>query len=118
MWRRRGDWVAGFIVTAMLAQYLPWFLVSRPQFFFYVLPLTPFMVLGITFVLRDLSAATIVLRDGSGTVAESTRHPYQPFVWGYVVLAVGLFVWFWPVLTARVISDTAWHARVWFRGWI
>jgi dolichyl-phosphate-mannose--protein O-mannosyl transferase len=118
MWWRRGDWRAGFIVTAMLAQYVPWFLVSRPQFFFYVLPLTPFMVLGITYVLRDLSAATIVLRDGSGTVAESARHPYLPFVWGSVVLAVGLFAWFWPVLTARMISDTAWRARVWFPGWI
>ena len=119
MWRRRGDWRAGFIVTAMLAQYLPWFAVSRPQFFFYVAPVTPFMVLGIAYVMRDLASATIVLRDpGSGERVESARHPYLPFVWGYVVIAVGLFLWFWPVLTANPISDRLWQARVWFRGWV
>ena len=118
MWYRRGDWKAGFIVTAALAQYLPWLLVSRPQFFFYVLPITPFMVLAVTYVLRDLSATTIVLREPDGTRVESTRHPYLPFVWGYVLVAVGLFVWFWPVLTAHPITDTMWRARVWFRGWI
>ncbi|MEP6973072.1 MAG: phospholipid carrier-dependent glycosyltransferase [Actinomycetota bacterium] len=119
MWRRRGDWRAGFIVMAMLTQYLPWFLVTRPQFFFYVAPITPFMVLGITYVMRDLASATIVLRDpDSGEQVESTRHPYLPFVWGYVAIAVGLFLWFWPVLTANPISDKLWQARVWFRGWI
>ena len=119
MWRRRGDWCAGFIVTAMLAQYLPWFLVSRPQFFFYVAPITPFMGLGITYVMRDLASATIVLRDpDSGERVESTKHPYLPFVWGYAAIAVGLFLWFWPVLTANPISDTLWKARVWFRGWV
>jgi dolichyl-phosphate-mannose-protein mannosyltransferase len=118
MWRRRGDWRAGFIVAPLLAQYLPWFLVTRPQFFFYVAPITPFMVLAITYVMRDLASATIVLREPGGGTVESSRHPYLPFVWGYVVVAVGLFLWFWPVLTANPISRSMWQARVWFRGWI
>ena len=118
MWKRRGDWRAGFIVTPLLAQYLPWFLVTRPQFFFYVAPIIPFMVLAITYVLRDLASATIVLREPDGGTVESSRHPYLPFVWGYVLVAVGLFLWFWPVLTGNPISRTAWQARVWFRGWI
>jgi dolichyl-phosphate-mannose-protein mannosyltransferase len=118
MWRRRGDWRAGFIVLPFLAQYLPWFAVTRPQFFFYVAPLTPFMVLAIAYAMRDLAAATIVLREPGGGTVESTRHPYLPFVWGYMVLAVGLFLWFWPVLTGNPISRTAWQARVWFRGWV
>jgi hypothetical protein len=37
--------------------------VTRPTFFFYVLPLTPFMVLAITYVCRQASDATIVVRD-------------------------------------------------------
>lgn len=118
MWRHRGDWRAGFIVTPLLAQYLPWFLVTRPQFFFYVAPITPFMVLAIAYVMRDLASATIVLRDPGGETVESSRRPYLPFVWGYVLVAVGLFLWFWPVLTGNPISRTAWRARVWFRGWI
>jgi dolichyl-phosphate-mannose-protein mannosyltransferase len=118
MWRRRRDPVAGFIVVAVLAQYLPWLVVTRPQFFFYVAPITPFMVLAITYAIRDLSSATIVLREPGGERIESARHPYLPFVWGYVVVAAGLFLWFWPVLTANPISRTMWRARVWFRGWI
>jgi dolichyl-phosphate-mannose-protein mannosyltransferase len=118
MWRRRCDWRAGFVVMPLLAQYLPWFLVTRPQFFFYVAPITPFMVLAIAYVMRDLASATIVLREPDGASVESSRHPYLPFVWGYVLLAVGLLLWFWPVLTANPISRTMWQARVWFRGWV
>jgi len=119
MWRRRGDWRAGFVTTALLCQYLPWLVVTRPQFFFYALPLTPFMVLAIVYVLRDLSSATIVLRDPTtGERVESTRHPYLPFVWGYMLVAVGLFLWFWPVLVGSPISRAMWKARVWFRGWV
>ena len=118
MWAKRGDWRAGFVVAPLLAQYLPWFLVTRPQFFFYVAPITPFMVLAIAYVLRDLASATIVLREPDGATVESLRHPYLPFVWGYVVTAIGLFLWFWPVLTGNPISRTAWQARVWFRGWV
>jgi len=119
MWRRRRDWRAGFVTTALLCQYLPWFLVPRPQFFFYVLPLTPFMVLAVVYVLRDLSSATIVLRDPSSDErVESARHPYLPFVWGYMLAAVGLFLWFWPVLVGSPISRAMWKARVWFRGWV
>lgn len=118
MWRRRGDWRAGFIVTPLLAQYVPWFLVTRPQFFFYVAPITPFMVLASAYVMRDLASTTIVLREPGGGTVESSRHPYLPFVWGYLFVTVGLFLWFWPVLTANPISRTAWQARVWFRGWV
>jgi dolichyl-phosphate-mannose--protein O-mannosyl transferase len=92
--------------------------VSRPQFIFYVLPMTPFLVLAAAYTLRDLSDATIVLRDpASGHMVESRRHPYRPLVWGYVVAAVALFVWFYPVLTAHPLSPTMWKARVWFQRW-
>jgi dolichyl-phosphate-mannose-protein mannosyltransferase len=126
-WWRKRDWTPGFMVVAFAGLYLPWFLVSRPQFFFYALPLTPFMALAAVYTLRDLAAARLVIRDhetgevaldpDTGEPAISRRKPYLPFVWGYVVAAVGLFLWMWPILTASRISDTLWKARVWFRGW-
>ena len=119
MWRRRRDWRAGFIVVPALTLYVPWLLVTRPQFFFYVLPMTPFMVLGIVYLLRELSEATIVLHDPvTGDRVESARHPYLPFVVAFVIVAVVLFLWFWPVLTAAPLTETMWRARVWFRGWV
>jgi dolichyl-phosphate-mannose--protein O-mannosyl transferase len=128
MWYRLRDWRAGFIVVAFGAQYLPWFLVNRPTFFFYVLPLTPFMVLGITYVLRQASDATIVVRDPqtgdvatnpeTGGPAISRAYVYRPFVVAYLIAVVGVFIWFWPVLTAGRISDLHWRTIVWFNAWI
>lgn len=119
MWRRRRDWRAGFVLVTALAQYLPWFLVSRPQFFFYVAPIVPYLVLADVYVIRDLSDATIVQRDPvTGSLVESSRHPYRPLAWIAVAAAAGLFIWFYPVLTARILSYDWWRARVWFTRWI
>ena len=62
-WWHRRDWRAGFILVPFLFQWLPWFPVARPQFFFYVLPCTPFMVLAVVYAIRDLSDARLVQRD-------------------------------------------------------
>ena len=126
-WRRTRDWRAGFIAVPFLVGFAPWLLVSRPTFFFYVLPLVPSMVLAVTYLLRQLSDATLVVRGADGQVAidpetgglaVSTAYVYRPFVWIYLIAAVAMFVWFWPVLTAGRISDLRWPTIVWFPGWI
>ena len=128
MWYRLRDWRAGFIVVAFAGQYLPWFAVTRPTFFFYVLPLTPFMILGITYVLQRAADATIVVRDpetgGVATNPETSEpaisraYVYRPFVFAYLIAVIGVFIWFWPVLTAGRISDLHWRTIVWFNAWI
>jgi dolichyl-phosphate-mannose--protein O-mannosyl transferase len=127
LWRRHLDWIAGFLVMTYLGLLVPWFFVTRPSFFFYVVPLTPMMVLTITYLLRTMSDSKIVVRDRSGDVAVnpqtgepavSTAYPYRPFVWIYLAIAVGMFLWFWPVLTAGRISDIRWKTIVWFPRWI
>ena len=74
-----------------LVMCLPWFVVSRPQFFFYVLPMTPFMALAAVYTLQALSDARLVLATRTGEVAIdpetglpaiSTRQPYRPVVMG------------------------------------
>ena len=91
-WARTRDWRAGFVVVPFLVMWLPWFVVSRPQFFFYVLPMTPFMALAAVYTLQALSDARLVLHDEAGDVAIdpetglpaiSTRHPFRPVVMGY-----------------------------------
>jgi len=127
-WRRLRDWRAGFLLLAFGLSYAPWFAVSRPTFFFYVLPLTPIMALCVTYLLIQLADARIVVRDrvtgaiathpDTGEPAVSTYRLYLPFVIAYVVAVVLLFVWAWPVLTAGKITDTHWRAIVWFTSWI
>ncbi|HEY1332396.1 MAG TPA: phospholipid carrier-dependent glycosyltransferase [Actinomycetota bacterium] len=100
-WRRR-DWVAGFIIATVAFQYLPWFLVARTSFFFYMAPITPFLVLAVVYGLRDLAAARV----GEMSLA---------WVAGVlVVLSVGMFFFFWPVYVGDPISHAAWQQRIWF----
>ncbi len=104
-WTR--DWRAGAIVVPIVAQFLPWLAVGRPLFLFYMTPVTPFLALGMAYALRDGSRLRLGRwRVGAATVA-------------LIVLAfVGLFAFFWPVLTASHLSVEAWEARMWLQGWI
>ena len=108
-WWRRRDWRAGFVVLTVAALYLPWFLVSRPQFFFYATPITPFFVLACVYALRDLARVHI---------GGSVSRPWLPVAVGLVILSVALFFWFWPVLTGGPVSNSAFQLRAWFRSWV
>jgi len=118
-WWKRRDWRASLILVAFALQYFPWFFISRPQFFFYMTPIVPFLVLAAVYTARELSDLRIQQRDPSTgeIVGTSTLYPYRPFVWGYVALAVALFVFFYPVLTGERLSKTAFTLRVWMRSW-
>ncbi|HYJ61316.1 MAG TPA: hypothetical protein VE032_07630, partial [Actinomycetota bacterium] len=107
-WWRKHDWRAGFVIVTIVGLYLPWFLVSRPQFFFYATPITPFFVLACVYALRDLSEMH---------VAGSRSRPYLPVVIGFVAASVILFVWFWPILTAAPLTEAEFKLRVWFTSW-
>jgi dolichyl-phosphate-mannose-protein mannosyltransferase len=109
-WWRRRDWRAGLVVVAFVSQYLPWFFAARTNFLFYMTPVTPFMVLAAVYALRDLSE----LRTGP----ERTRTVAIIAAAILAAVAVGLFVFFLPVLTGRTISHGAWRARMWFDSWI
>ncbi|HSL10456.1 MAG TPA: phospholipid carrier-dependent glycosyltransferase [Actinomycetota bacterium] len=127
-WWRLGDWRAGMLLVAFAGQWLPWFAMSRPQFSFYLLPMTPFLALAVTYLLWKLSEARIVVRDRetgvvatnpeTGGPAVSRGRPYLPFVIAFVVAVIGLAVWFWPIVSAGRISDDRWRAIVWFRAWM
>jgi dolichyl-phosphate-mannose-protein mannosyltransferase len=106
---RRRDWRAALIVVAFASQYFAWFLAARTSFLFYMTPVTPFMVLGWVYLLKDVSDARIG-EEGRGVMAP---------IAGFIVFAsVALFVFFLPILTGRRISMSAWHARIWFRSWV
>ncbi len=116
LWIQDRDWRAGFAVVAIAGLYLPWFLVSRPQFLFYATPITPFFVLACVLALKRLSEIRLQGLPSTANGVRSVR-PYVPVAIGFVVVAVGLFVWFWPVLTGGPISDAGWKLRAWFPSW-
>jgi dolichyl-phosphate-mannose--protein O-mannosyl transferase len=108
-WYRSRDWRAAFVLVAVVSLYLPWFLVSRPQFFFYATPISPFFVLADVYLIRELSQMH---------VAGSRSRPYLPVAVGFVLVSVALFVWFWPTLTGAPLSGSAFQLRAWFPSWI
>ncbi|HEY7754980.1 MAG TPA: phospholipid carrier-dependent glycosyltransferase [Actinomycetota bacterium] len=116
-WVRLRDWRAGFVTVAVAGLYLPWFFVSRPQFLFYATPITPFLVLACVYALKALSEVRVEPLRSTARHAAAVR-PYLPVAVGFVVLSVGLFVWFWPVLTGGPISDVDWAGRAWFPTWV
>ncbi|MFN2590272.1 MAG: dolichyl-phosphate-mannose--protein mannosyltransferase [Actinomycetota bacterium] len=108
-WIGRRDWRGALIVVAFAAQYFPWFAVARTAFLFYMTPMTPFLVLAGTYGVRDLWEARI----GNPPI-----RALAPLAVLLVVTAVGMFAFFFPILTGRTIPYDAWHTRMWFRTWI
>lgn len=109
-WLGARDWRAGAILSSAVAGFLPWLMYpERTMFFFYTLPLAPFMVLALTFMIGKYLPADM-------------SHPgrYQSRLLVVVVaLAVMLLAsaYFWPVWSGELIPDIAWKERVWIPSW-
>lgn len=107
VWRARRDWRAGAILVPVLFQYLPWLGVPRPLFLFYMTPVTPFLALGATYLVRNLARTK--------GPADRLARPAAVVI---VAAAVGVFAFMWPVLVGDTISMDAWQTRMWLSGWI
>ncbi len=107
----RRDWRAGIIIMAFLAGWASWLEnTSRTMFFFYMVPLVPFLVMAVTLVLGDVL--------GRRDATETRRIVGLVAVCVYLSLVVINFVWLWPILTGQNITYAGWHARMWFSSWI
>ncbi|OHV32655.1 glycosyl transferase [Pseudofrankia sp. EUN1h] len=111
LWVVRRDWRAALVLVGFASSFLPWELVpSRTMFFFYALPLLPFLVLGIT--------ATAGLALGPREASDTRRLVGALSVGVYLIAVVLLFAYFYPILAAQQIPLSGWRARMWFPGWI
>ncbi|MBW3663152.1 MAG: phospholipid carrier-dependent glycosyltransferase [Actinobacteria bacterium] len=173
----RRDRRAAFIVTFWALQFVPWLFVSRPVFLFYMVPVVPFLALGVAYAAVWLSeprrllglfaGALLGAAAGFGVgfavraIADSSRATWWVWmgvgwlvggaigalvdrdlevhrgvperdrawvrhrpvgVWlaaGVAVAAVGLFIYFYPVLSGIPMADDLVRQRWWIRpGWI
>ncbi|MGH2784491.1 MAG: phospholipid carrier-dependent glycosyltransferase [Actinomycetota bacterium] len=91
------DDVSALLIVLFLPLVLPWFLTTRPLFMFYMTPATPLLVLMVVHVMKvwDLRATAVA----------------------FVALAVGGFVYFYPVIAAYPLPPEGifgWQSRIWF----
>ncbi len=110
LWLFGRDWRAGAALAGVLAGWVPWFLYqTRTIYSFYAVAFVPWLVLIVVCCLGLVlgRAQDSALRRRWGTVV----------VVGYLVGAVLLFAWYYPVYTAEVIPKTQWNLRMWFDFW-
>lgn len=95
-----------FLLTGYLAQYLPWFFVTRITFIYHYFPSVVFVVLMIVFCLNKLGRR---LSSGSFLLLLSL----------YGAAALGLFLLFYPVLSGRPVEAAYVNTFLrWLKSWV
>ena len=112
LWKAVGrlDWRYAAVLVGYGSGYLPWFSnLNRQMYFFYVTPLAPFLILGITLVLGDVL--------GRSRVGVERRYLAVAVVAVYVGLVVADFVWMWPILNGTPITQGRLTMEMWLPSW-
>ena len=122
IWRgaTRRDWRCAAVVVGYCAAILPWFLnLDRQMYYFYALPMAPFLVMGIALALGNiLGTARPPGTPVPEPVAPSERRSLALLlVCMYVGLVVANFIWLWPILTGFPITVSSWHHHLWLPSW-
>lgn len=111
VWIAKRDWRAGAILVGFGAGYLPWlFFPTRTIFFFYAIAYEPFMILGITMVLGMVM--------GKLSDPPWRRQQGALFAGIFIVLAVVLSAYFYPIWTSELIPFEYWRDHMWLPSWI
>lgn len=91
------------IFVAIAFQYLPWVLVPRITWIYHYFSTTPFMMLAIVYVIKNLLEAF-----------PKTRY----WIYGYLGVVIILFIMFYPVLSGFQASTDYIESLKWFESWV
>ena len=111
-WRTlvRRDWRYAVVLVGYLAGWLPWLgNIDRQMYFFYAVPLAPFLMMAIALILGDI-------------LYQPTRNRERRtlgvlVVCFYMALAITNFAWLFPVLTGIPVSQGTWNLEMWLPSW-
>jgi dolichyl-phosphate-mannose--protein O-mannosyl transferase len=115
------DWRAAAIWVAFLAGWVVWFQdLARTMFLFYMAPLMPFLVLGITLALGTMLGQPVrATGDAHRDRRARTRRRWgQAGVAVYLALVLADFAWMWPIFTGGVLTYDTWNAHMWLPSWV
>ena len=100
---RKRDAGIGLVLTALLCQYLPWVGINRLAFIYHFFSSVPFLILCIVAALRGVEL----------------RYPrFRVITWGYLGVAAGLFILFYPVLSGLQVPQSYVASLKWLPTWI
>jgi dolichyl-phosphate-mannose--protein O-mannosyl transferase len=110
-WLTRRDWRAGTALVCFLAgwaTWLPW--PGRTKFYYYALEFEPFVIICIVLCLG--------LMIGPVTASLRRRAIGSGLAGVYILAALAVFLYFYPILSAQVIPYSDWLSHMWYSGWI
>lgn len=108
---RTRDWRYAFVLTAVAATYAPWLLFAeRTIFQFYTIVILPFMLLALTFALREIA--------GAGRADPARRKVGQRTVLVFLAFVVVLSAFWYPLWTGVQVPYDFYHVHAWMPGWI
>jgi dolichyl-phosphate-mannose--protein O-mannosyl transferase len=106
---RGRDWRHALVLTGFAVTYLPWLLYpERTVFQFYTVVILPFLVLALTFALRDITRSPDPERRRTGQAA----------VWAFLVIVLAVSAFWYPILTAMTVPYEFWQAHNWLPSWV
>ena len=135
-WITTRDWRASAVWVAFLAGWLVWFQnLDRTMFLFYMAPLVPFLVMGLTLALGTMAGPGLPprpIRDPDdpepdiGPTADEIEYDRarRRRLWGlgavsvFLALVVADFAWMWPIFTGGQLTYTEWHLHMWLPSWV
>ena len=105
------DWRYALVLTGLAVTYVPWlFLPQRTIFQFYTVLILPFMLLALTFALKDIA--------GSPSADSYRRLTGQRLVLVFLGVALALSAFWYPVISAMTVPYDFWHLHMWLDSWI
>jgi dolichyl-phosphate-mannose--protein O-mannosyl transferase len=139
-WFTSRDWRAAAVWVAFAAGWLVWFKdLKRTMFLFYMAPLVPFLVLGLTLALGTMLGPALAARPSRDLDAEyedrrrrraavELEAVYDRAVrrrtWGlagmsvFLALVIADFAWMWPIFTGGLLTYHQWHLHMWLPSWV
>lgn len=110
LWIGSRDWRFGVPLVGVASTWLPWFLYpDRPIFYFYVIAILPWLVIGLTLLLGKLL--------GPSDSSPTRRMWGAALIGGYLLLVLFNFAHLYPILSDQLITKAEWLDRMWFKSW-
>ena len=104
------DWRHAVVLLGIGVTYVPWLLYpERTIFQFYTIAILPFLLLALTFALRDIAART-----GD----EYRRRTGQRLVGVFLGMALLLSAFWYPILSASPVPFLYWQLHNWLPSWV
>ncbi|GAA2970880.1 phospholipid carrier-dependent glycosyltransferase [Microbacterium terrae] len=104
------DWRHAFVLTGIAVAYVPWlFYPERTTFQFYTVLMLPFVLLALTFSLRE-----IAVPDPPDAYR---RLVGQRLVIVFLAVATLVAAFWYPLATAMSVPYEFWHSHMWLSSW-